>query len=100
MYKHAYVQSVRCLSLGGKKKKMQTCEESALLRSFLGVGERVTNSDLGEGLDVDDVSLVSACKLGGGHVKNSALTNVRCAHIEAEDCILVNVTAKRIVAPK
>lgn len=49
---------------------------------------------------MDDVSMVSACQIGDGSVKNSALTNVRCQHIEAEDCILVNVTAKRIVAPK
>lgn len=75
-------------------------EESDLLREFLGVTERVSNSELGEDVEVDAVSMVSACTLAGGSVKNSALANVRCAHIEAEDCILVNVTAKRIVAPK
>lgn len=78
----------------------QVSEESDLLREFLGVTSRVSNSELGEGADVDDVSMVSACKLGDGYVKDSALTNVRCAHIEAEGCVLVNVTAKRIVAPK
>eukprot|EP00904_Undaria_pinnatifida_P006054 jgi/Undpi1/2579/HiC_scaffold_13.g05958.m1 len=77
-----------------------TSEESDLLREFLGVTSRVSNSEVGDGVEVDDVSMVSASKLGTGSVKNSALTNVRCAHIEAEDCILVNVTAKRIVAPK
>lgn len=75
-------------------------EESDLLREFLGVTSRVSNSDIGEHAEVDDVSLVSASVLGSGSVKGSALSNVRCCHIEAEDCILVNVTAKRIVAPK
>ena len=75
-------------------------EESDLLREFLGVTSRVSNSEVGDEVEVDAVSMVSACKLGTGSVKNSALANVRCSHIEAEDCILVNVTAKRIVAPK
>ncbi|CAM9537404.1 unnamed protein product [Ectocarpus sp. 4 AP-2014] len=76
------------------------CEESALLREFLGCSSRVSNSDIAADAEVDDVSMVSASTLGGGSVKNSALTNVRCGYIEAEDCILVNVTAKRIVAPR
>lgn len=78
----------------------QVSEESDLLREFLAVKSRVSNSDLGEGVEVDETSMISACELGTGSVKSSALTNVRCCHIEAEDCILVNVTAKRIIAPK
>lgn len=83
-----------------KPPRPQVCEESALLREFLGCSSRVSNSDIAADAEVDDVSMVSASKIGGGSVKNSALTNVRCGYIEAEDCILVNVTAKRIVAPK
>lgn len=79
---------------------LQVSEESDLLRDFLAVKSRVSNSELGEGVEVDDVSMVSASDIGTGSVKGSALTNVRCCHIEAEDCILVNVTAKRIIAPK
>lgn len=66
----------------------------------MGCSSRVSNSDIAADAEVDDVSMVSASTLGGGSVKNSALTNVRCGYIEAEDCILVNVTAKRIVAPR
>ncbi len=33
-----------------------------------------------------------------GFVKNSVLSNVRCKYIEAENCVLINVTAERIVA--
>lgn len=33
-----------------------------------------------------------------GFIRNSALSNVRCKYIEAQDCVLINVTAERIVA--
>jgi hypothetical protein len=35
---------------------------------------------------------------GTGYVRNSVLSNVRCKYIEAEGCVLINVTAERIVA--
>jgi hypothetical protein len=31
-------------------------------------------------------------------VRNSVLSNVRCKYIEAEGCVLINVTAERIIA--
>lgn len=33
-----------------------------------------------------------------GFVRNSVLSNVRCNYIEAENCVLINVTADRIIA--
>lgn len=33
-----------------------------------------------------------------GTVRNSVLCNVRCKYIDAEDCVLINVTADRIYA--
>ena len=33
-----------------------------------------------------------------GFVRNSVLSNVRCKYIEAEGCVLINVTAERIIA--
>jgi hypothetical protein len=38
------------------------------------------------------------CSAGTGYVRNSVLSNVRCKYIEAEGCVLINVTAERIVA--
>ena len=32
-----------------------------------------------------------------GYVRNSVLSNVRCNYIEAENCVLINVTADRII---
>ncbi|CAN0355405.1 unnamed protein product [Phaeothamnion confervicola] len=43
--------------------------------------------------------MVSSCELGAGSVTGSVLSGVRCNYIEAEGAILVNVTAKRVVAP-
>jgi hypothetical protein len=33
-----------------------------------------------------------------GFIKKSVLSNVRCKYIEAEDCVLINVTAEKIFA--
>lgn len=33
-----------------------------------------------------------------GFIRNSTLSNVRCKYIEAENCVLINVTAERIIA--
>ena len=33
-----------------------------------------------------------------GFVRNSVVSNVRCKYIEAEGCVLINVTAERITA--
>lgn len=41
---------------------------------------------------------MSVSSTGTGFVRNSVLTNVRCRHIEAEGCVLINVTADSIIA--
>jgi hypothetical protein len=45
-----------------------------------------------------DVFFFVDCSVGTGYVRNSVLSNVRCKYIEAEGCVLINVTAERIVA--
>jgi hypothetical protein len=51
---------------------------------------------------VDSASCLSSAVVGSssaeGFVRNSVLSNVRCNYIEAEGCVLVNVTADRIIA--
>ncbi|CAM9435510.1 unnamed protein product [Choristocarpus tenellus] len=71
-----------------------------LLRKFLGISERVSGSTLGEEVSIDEASVVTACEVGAGSIVDSVLSNVKCKYVEAEGCILVNVTAKRITAPK
>lgn len=79
-------------------------DEADLMRLFFGLSEtRVRDSSVMK-TDVDNTSCLSSChigrpgKKGSGFVKNSVLCNVRCNHIEADGCILINVTADSIVA--
>lgn len=74
--------------------------EAELMRLFLGIkeGDYCVNSSV-EGTNVDS-SRIFASTLSGGTVKGSVLVNVRCNYIEAEDCVLMNVTGDRIIAKK
>ena len=83
--------------------------ESALMRRFFGMSEdtssRIVNTDTSR-IVVDSSSCVSNCNLGiaeegdisCGSIKGSVLCNVNCKYIDAENCILINVTAERIIA--
>eukprot|EP00639_Heterosigma_akashiwo_P010511 CAMPEP_0206371430 /NCGR_PEP_ID=MMETSP0294-20121207/6475_1 /ASSEMBLY_ACC=CAM_ASM_000327 /TAXON_ID=39354 /ORGANISM="Heterosigma akashiwo, Strain CCMP2393" /LENGTH=385 /DNA_ID=CAMNT_0053818549 /DNA_START=351 /DNA_END=1504 /DNA_ORIENTATION=+ len=76
----------------------QDTVEADCLRRFLGVRSRVRRAQLRD-VEVDAGSVVQACALGRGSVRSSVLAHVRCDHVEAEYCILINVTAKSIKAP-
>ena len=78
------------------------------MRLFYGLDDKqIVDSDV-VNTDVLAGSLVSSSSLGSTHsplqgsvkgsVKGSVLTGVRCKYIEAENCILINVTAERIIA--
>lgn len=103
-------------------------KEAELMRLFYGLsGDTVMDSQV-VNTDIIDGSCVTSCHLGDdkyvtkptrfnlynlyycrnfcnfsnsekrGFVKGSVLTSVRCNHIEAEGCVLINVTAERIIA--
>ena len=81
--------------------------EASLMRRFFGFSDdkesRVVNTDTSR-VNVDSSSCISNCNLGAagdsncGSVRGSVLCNVNCKYIEAEGCILINVTAERICA--
>ncbi|CAM9751999.1 unnamed protein product [Chrysoparadoxa australica] len=76
-------------------------EETELLRTFLSVpqqGEEPNQCDLGDA-EVDKASVLSRCHLRSGSVTRSVLSGVKCQYVEANECILINVTARRVVAP-
>jgi hypothetical protein len=77
--------------------------QSNLLRQFLGLdqsGSRVLNSTVNSAT-VDDIAYVFSSKIGTGNIKESLLTNVAAASIDAEGAIIVNcASAKSIVAGK
>eukprot|EP00636_Phaeomonas_parva_P017310 CAMPEP_0118852542 /NCGR_PEP_ID=MMETSP1163-20130328/1501_1 /TAXON_ID=124430 /ORGANISM="Phaeomonas parva, Strain CCMP2877" /LENGTH=584 /DNA_ID=CAMNT_0006784979 /DNA_START=113 /DNA_END=1867 /DNA_ORIENTATION=+ len=72
-------------------------EEASLARSFLGMPGRTCRSEV-FGTSLDGRSVVQGCSLGAGRVSNSVLCNVHAAEIDADGCILVNITAKKITA--
>lgn len=78
---------------------LHSTDESALMREFFGINSssRSKDSVLGSA-SVDGLSCISSSSIGTGSVKNSLLSNVKCNHIDAEGCILINVTANSIIA--
>lgn len=72
--------------------------DAQLMRQFFGLGDNlVVDSELHK-CNLDKESCISDSNIGDGDIKKSVLCSVRCDHIDASDCVLVNVTAKRIIA--
>lgn len=87
----------------------KSSDEADLMRKFFGVEKEPIESMI-DNVDVCENSFLSHSILSNsrkrkdpsntGFVKNSVLINVHCNHIEAEDCVLINVTGDRIIAKK
>jgi len=77
-----------------------TTEEAEYMRQFFRMesGDRTKGSKIASDVTVDALSVVAMSDIGSGNVSKSVLTGVRCRNIEAEGCVLVNVTADRIIA--
>ena len=72
--------------------------DAQLMRQFFGLGDNlVVDSEL-QSCNIDQQSCVSNSSIGDGEIKRSVLCSVQCDNIDASDCVLVNVTAKRIIA--
>lgn len=74
------------------------------MRLFMGIpeSETVRESSITNTI-VDTNSCISGSSIGTnagstGFIRNSVLNNVRAKYIEADNCILMNVTADRIIA--
>eukprot|EP01038_Epipyxis_sp_PR26KG_P007163 gene7163-9766_t len=78
-------------------------EEAELMRLFLGIPESLVLDSTVTNTVIDNNSCLISSSIGSisspttGFVRNSILSNVRCKYIEAENCVLINVTADRIV---
>jgi len=76
-------------------------ENAELLRTYFGITSLQENSTLGEGVKVDDVSTVFSSEIrSSSNIAQSALCNVNAISVEAEGAIIVNCTARKIVAKK
>ena len=78
--------------------------EAELMRLFFNIGTTLIRDSTVINTAIDSVSSVASCRIGTegmktcGSVRNSVLCNVKCNSIDAEGCILINVTADSIVA--
>jgi hypothetical protein len=79
---------------------LDTDENSDLLRKFFGVTGNQMNSLIGEGCKVDDKSYLSSCKVKTGCIQESIMAGVEAIDVTAEGAIIVNCTARKIVAGK
>ncbi len=82
------------------RKFLDTDENSDLLRKFFGVTEKTIDSTIGDDVKVNDNCLISSSKIKAGDVKDSVVAGVVTMDLQAEGAIIVNCTAKKIVAGK
>lgn len=80
-----------------------TSPESDLIRLFYGFGdERIVAASELKNTSIDALSCVSSSKLGSestiGSITRSVLSHVDTHQIEADGAVLINVTARRIIA--
>lgn len=81
-------------------KFLDTDKSSDLLREFFGVDSKQMNSKLGEDVKVDDASMISASKIKSGTITNSVIAGVESLDVSIDGAIVVNCTARKIVASK
>jgi len=75
--------------------------ESLLMKKFLGMTSSSMNSTVGSDVKVDDKSCLFSSKVStSGSITNSILASVTSPHVEADQAIIINCTASKIVAPK
>uniref|UniRef100_A0A7S2ET75 Uncharacterized protein n=1 Tax=Trieres chinensis TaxID=1514140 RepID=A0A7S2ET75_TRICV len=80
---------------------LETNDPSAqLLRRFLGVTSNKMDSALKDEVEVDEKSCVSASSIESGSIKGSVVSSVNALEVQIEGAIVVNCTAKKIVAGK
>ncbi len=74
-------------------------EEASALRQFLGLSDdsRVVDSTMND-IKIDDSSCILSCNGQNGNVVGSCLSNVSVISIDAENSLIVNVTAKKVSA--
>lgn len=81
-------------------KFLDTDESSDLLREFFGVTSKQMNSELGNDVTADESSMISSCKIKSGLISNSVIAGVESLDVKIDGAIVVNCTARKIVAHK
>ena len=81
-------------------KFLDTDKSSDLLREFFAVTGKQMHSKISDAVKVDDKSFISSCKIGSGSINESVIAGVEAPEVDINGAIVVNCTAKKIVAPK
>lgn len=81
-------------------KLLDSDENAKNLKAFLGVTSNTMGSTLGTSTIHDSSSCLFSCNIGNGNIKNSVLAKVHATTVEAEGAIIINCSAKKIVAEK
>jgi hypothetical protein len=79
-------------------KTIDPGNEGDAMRKFFGIQDRRSQSETGNGLTLDDNSIVLGCKVNIGNIKNSLLIGVDAGSIEVENCVIISATAPSIKA--
>merc|ERR1712150_227893 len=81
-------------------KLMNNDPEAKLMMKFFNITSHQMNSTVGKNVNVDTKSCLFSSKIASGSVTKSILSSVDASHVEADNAIIINCTAKKIVAPK
>ena len=80
-------------------KLLEESEDADLLRKFLGLTAKQMNSNVADGVVVDDACCLFSCNIRDkGQIVNSVLSSVDSMEVVADGAIIVNCTAKKIRA--
>ena len=79
--------------------------DGQLMRTFFGFdsfdstdGSNVSSDSKVNGTSIDSMSYVTGANIGSGSIKKSVVNGVNCVSLEADDCVLINVTCKSLKA--
>merc|ERR1712154_17206 len=80
------------------QKLLSNDPESLLMMKFFNITSRQMNSTV-KNVQMDQYSCIFSSKLSSCSITKSLLANVQASHVQASNSIIVNCTAKNIVAP-
>jgi hypothetical protein len=79
-------------------KVTQSNAEAQIMRQFFHIDKRITLSDLGSDVSIDQNSIVINCHINKGHIRNSVLIGVIADEVRAEESVVINTTAKQVTS--
>ncbi len=88
------------LYFANNMKFTESDTDADLLRLFFGVSSKQMHSELGPDVNVDEASCVFGSSIKSGSISNSVIASVKTLDAQIDGAIVVNCTAKKIVAGK